>query len=96
MKVTIMLPLGWPSREVLNGLEQIEIQAEGSTLEEVLKDAARQNEHLRSAVHVVCVDETLRNSVYVYLHSIDYRRYPLLLNTPVEEGDVVSIKFRGG
>ena len=95
MKVTIMLPPGWPSREVLNGLEQIEIQAEGSTLEEVLIDAARQNEHLRSPVHVVCVDKTFRNSVYVYLGRTEYRRLPLRLQTPVEEGDIISLQFGG-
>ena len=95
MNVTVLLPIGWPSYEVLNGLSRFEIQAEGATLTEVLKDAACKNEFIRSAVHVVCVDETLRNSVYVYLHDKDYRRHPLLLDTPVADGDTISIKFRG-
>ena len=94
MNVTIMLPSGWPPHPVFNGLEQLEFQAEGPTMEEALKDVARQNEHLRLIIDVVC-DKTRRHNAYIYLGRTEYRNLPLRLETPVEEGDIIALKFGG-
>ena len=84
MAVTIKLPT--ILRKFANG--EPRVSAEGSTLAEVLKDL--ESRYPGITKNVIAEDGGLHRFINVYLNDEDVR-YLGSLETPIEEGDTVSI-----
>ena len=84
MPNTIHIPT--PLRPFTDALESVEVQ--GSTVGELLTDLTTRYDGLRK--HLYTEEGRLRNFVNVYLNDEDIR-YLNALETPLSDGDVISI-----
>ena len=79
------------------GLWRLEIPANGTTVLEVMVDAAQQYELLTPILRPMLGDEKrLPRLIELYLRDLELRFHPLQIDTPVEEGDVIDIRIHTG